>query len=287
MRALCALPPGSALTPRILSRTSACTPRTAPDLKLHLASTDYGNFLANEPSPLATTTIAEVGRRPGPGPGRARPAASLTVPSPGALSPSDRAQKCTQKLVDEFNYLRAHSVEPLSTFLDYITYAASVGARPVRPSATKNRVLPVVGPPRIHVPPRRYSYMIDNVVLLITGTLHERDTTELLEKCHPLGMFEAMATLCVATNTQELFNSVLIDTPLAPYFAQCLSEEDLDEMNIEIIRNTLYKAYLEDFNKYCQKLGGDTADFMAVILQVRARGAAAPGGDGRRARGGD
>jgi hypothetical protein len=29
------------------------------DLKLHLASTDYGNFLSNEPSPLATTTIAE------------------------------------------------------------------------------------------------------------------------------------------------------------------------------------------------------------------------------------
>jgi len=112
--------------------------------------------------------------------------------------------------------------------------------------------------------------MIDNVVLLITGTLHERDTSELLEKCHPLGMFDAMATLTVATNTQELFNSVLVDTPLAPYFAQCLSEEDLDEMNIEIIRNTLYKAYLEDFYQYCLKLGGDTADFMGQILQVRA-----------------
>ena len=112
--------------------------------------------------------------------------------------------------------------------------------------------------------------MIDNVVLLITGTLHERDTSELLEKCHPLGMFDAMATLTVATNTQELFNSVLVDTPLAPYFAQCLSEEDLDEMNIEIIRNTLYKAYLEDFYQYCKKLGGDTADFMGQILPVRA-----------------
>ena len=126
--------------------------------------------------------------------------------------------------------------------------------------------------------------MIDNVVLLITGTLHERDTTELLEKCHPLGMFEAMATLSVATNTQELFNSVLIDTPLAPYFAQCLSEEDLDEMNIEIIRNTLYKAYLEDFYKYCQKLGGDTAEFMARILQVRRRAPETGGGGARGVR---
>lgn len=30
---------------------------------------------------------------------------------------------------------------------------------------------------------------------------------------------------------------------LAPYFLDCISEQDLDEMNIEIIRNTLYKVF--------------------------------------------
>ena len=30
---------------------------------------------------------------------------------------------------------------------------------------------------------------------------------------------------------------------LAPYFIDCISEQDLDEMNIEIIRNTLYKVH--------------------------------------------
>lgn len=35
--------------------------------------------------------------------------------------------------------------------------------------------------------------MIDNVVLIVTGTLHERDVQELLEKCHPLGMFDRYA----------------------------------------------------------------------------------------------
>ncbi len=58
------------------------------DMKLHLAGTDYGDFLQNEPSPLHTTTIAE---------------------------------KCTQKLVEEFEYLRANSYEPLTTFLNYLT----------------------------------------------------------------------------------------------------------------------------------------------------------------------
>lgn len=39
-------------------------------------------------------------------------------------------------------------------------------------------------------------------------------------------------------------------------------------MNIEIIRNTLYKAYLEDFYDFCQKIGGPTAEIMGDILQV-------------------
>lgn len=176
---------------------------TLEDMRLALAATDYGDFLANEPSPLHTTTISE---------------------------------RCTQRLVREFNHLRGQAVEPLSTFLDYMSY----------------------------------QYMIDNIVLLITGTLHERDTHELLEKCHPLGMFESMAALSVGTNVSDLYNSVLVDTPLGPYIKGCLSEEDLDEMNIEIIRNTLYKAYLEDFYQFCQRLGGETSEVMTEILQFEA-----------------
>jgi len=139
-------------------------------------------------------------------------------------------------MVFEFNHIRCQAVEPLATFLDYITYG----------------------------------YMIDNIVLLITGTLHERDMSELIEKCHPLGMFEAMASLTVAHNVSELYNSVLVDTPLAPFFQDCLSEEDLDEVNIELIRNTLYKAYLEDFYHFCQDLGGCTSEVMTELLGFEA-----------------
>lgn len=77
-----------------------------------------------------------------------------------------------------------------------------------------------------------------------------------------------MATLCVATNVEELYTTVLVETPLgafalrspslhisssawfsqanlcvpatpAPYFRDCVSAQDLDELNIEIIRNTV------------------------------------------------
>jgi vacuolar-type H+-ATPase subunit C/Vma6 len=61
-------------------------------------------------------------------------------------------EACTQKLVDDWAYLRENAGEPLGQFLDYCTYG----------------------------------HMIDNVVLIVTGTLHERDVNELLDKCHPL-----------------------------------------------------------------------------------------------------
>ncbi|KAI9634270.1 putative vacuolar ATP synthase subunit D [Dioszegia hungarica] len=173
------------------------------DFRMQLASTDYGNFLANEPLPLSTSTIAD---------------------------------KATEKLVSEFHYLRTNAVEPLATFMDYITYA----------------------------------YMIDNVILLTLGTLHERDTHELLERCHPLGVFDTMPALCVATNVEELYHSVLVETPLAPYFRDCLSAQDLDDLNIEIIRNSLYKAYLEDFHAFCQTLPSPTNEIMSRILAFEA-----------------
>jgi len=119
-----------------------------------------------------------------------------------------------------------------------------------------------------------YGYMIDNVALLITGTLHERDTRELLERCHPLGWFETMPVLCVATNIEELYNSVLIETPLAPYFKGSLSHQDLDELNIEIIRNTLFKNYLEDFHQWVNNTTGvagtPTAEVMTEVLEFEA-----------------
>lgn len=58
------------------------------DLKLHLQSTDYGNFLQNEASPLSVSVIDD---------------------------------KLRERLVEEFKHLRNQALEPLATFMDYIT----------------------------------------------------------------------------------------------------------------------------------------------------------------------
>jgi len=55
---------------------------------MQLTATDYGNFLANETPPISTSTIAE---------------------------------KATQRLVDEFNYIRSNATGDLKKFLEYMT----------------------------------------------------------------------------------------------------------------------------------------------------------------------
>ena len=120
--------------------------------------------------------------------------------------------------------------------------------------------------------------MIDNVIMVLTVLVHQRpsqtplkDAFEgLLERCHPLGKFENIGMLRVIDGTDALYNYVVADSPLAPYFMECLQMSDLDEMNVAIIRELLYKAYLDDFHRYCKSLGGTTAEVMGQILSLEA-----------------
>lgn len=167
------------------------------DFKMQLTATDYGNFLANETPPISTSTIAE---------------------------------RATQRMVDEFNYIRSNATGNLKRFLDYMTCVPSqsrvrfTGNFEEKDAKGEKKL---TSPPARPPAPTRYAYMIDNIILLISGTLHERDTHDLLERCHPLGTFETMPALCVATNVDELYNTVLVETPLGtapfPFFFLSLS----------------------------------------------------------------
>ncbi|KAL0222584.1 hypothetical protein RCL1_002438 [Eukaryota sp. TZLM3-RCL] len=116
--------------------------------------------------------------------------------------------------VKQFNYLKSQSSSLLRKFLDYCTYG----------------------------------YMIDNIVLIIKGSVKGLPLQDLLSQCHPLGMFHNIGVLAAATTPEEVYNFVLVDTPLKTYFNQSVSIADLNDLHIEIIRNTLYKCYLEDFH---------------------------------------
>lgn len=152
------------------------------------------------------------------------------------VNPAFIESRLRDKMVVEFLHLRNQARAPLSTFLDYITF----------------------------------SYMIDNVTLLITGIVNNRPINELVGKCHPLGSFDQMEAVNIAQTPEELYDAVIVDTPLAPFFVDCINQQDMSELNIEIIRNSLYKSYIESFYDFCQSLGGSTAEVMCEILGFEA-----------------
>lgn len=171
-----------------------------------------------------------------------------------AVTPAVILECATKKMVQEFQFLRAQAVEPLAKFLDYITY----------------------------------EYMIDNVMLLLKGTISGRNVGELIEQCHPLGMFRDSTMRSIPTfenspkGYADLYQTVLIDTPVGPYFSQFLQESAekltsaaevrniLEEVEMEIIKNSLMKLYLEDFYHFCVSVGDDTSEIMCAILRARA-----------------
>lgn len=194
------------------------------DVKLNLQETDYDVFLNAETS----------------------------------ITPATIEANALKKMVNEFFYFRHNAVEPLSQFMDYITY----------------------------------EYMIENVMLLLRGTLSGRNVNELIAQCHPLGMFKESTMRNIPSfeanprGYADLYETVLVDTPVGPYFQAYLDQSAssigaasevrhvLEEVQIEILKNSLMKLYLEDFYNFCEKLGGDTADVMCNLLRARADRAA-------------
>merc|ERR1712079_880363 len=143
------------------------TSDTLEDLRSALEETDYGTFLQDEPSPLTVSTITK---------------------------------KCYEKLADEFRYLKAQTVEPLTTFMDFIGREK----------------------------------MIDNVCMIIQGALNNKAPVELQEKIHPLGVFEGMRVIMSETfdvqgGFDDVYRIFLVDTPIGPYFEDYLKESGLDK----------------------------------------------------------
>jgi V-type H+-transporting ATPase subunit d len=176
--------------------------------------------------------------------------------SSGQLEAHMFVEAATERLVMQFEHIRAQAFEPLATFLDYVTY----------------------------------SYMIDNILLLLRGSIHAKPVADLLQRCHPLGKFDAMAVVAACETPEELYTTILIDRTLCPvgkYFEQYMNDvaaksngkmdggasvvgAHFSDASIEVVRNVLYKAYLEDFHAFCLGLGDVTADNMGGILDFEA-----------------
>ena len=163
-------------------------------------------------------------------------------------------QKCKEKLADEFFFLKCQAVGDLEKFLEFV----------------------------------KMDRMIDNVMMIIQGTLNNKSVKELLARVDPLGYFEELKTIPsidIAHGLDDLYKTILIDTPIGKYFQDFLetvAASDagardtsnvatiLSEADLEIMKNILKKSWLEDFNNFSQSLGGTTAEVMGHMLSTEA-----------------
>lgn len=173
----------------------------------------------------------------------------------GALTQENIYAKCQEKNIDEFNWLRKQSVGSLTTFMEFITY----------------------------------EYLIQSIQFIITSIIRGSKPEVLLAKCHPLGKSPQLKQILTFENDLgeddgllSLYKTVLVDTPVAKYFALYFNSElgpdqavreikrHYDEQEVELITNQLIKLWLEDFYAYTQNLGGETARVMGDLLEFEA-----------------
>lgn len=190
---------------------------------------------------------------------------SSVLQNQAVLTPSIIHNLCQYKFIDQFNSMRSQAVGACSTFLEFITY----------------------------------THLIDSIQYIIKSIIKgNSDPDTLIANCHPLGHSPHLRHILVfdkedfkgqSRDNQEdamvnLYRTVLVETPVAPYFASYFSSQikgDNDdaarevhkaysEGEIPIITAMIQKRYFEDFYSYCKNLGGETALIMTQLLEFEA-----------------
>jgi len=125
--------------------------------------------------------------------------------------------------------------------------------------------------------------MIDNTISMIEGIKNNKKEEELEANLHPLGMYPELKNIKVEKeDTQVLFETVLVESPLADYFWKLLEAAKDSQNNIaaitgyfkdrhaEMLRSGLKKFWIEDFIAFCETLNGISAENMVHLLKTEA-----------------
>lgn len=165
-------------------------------------------------------------------------------------------EACRTKTVDEFDFAHRQTTGAFHTFMDYITYEYIIKA---------------------------IQKIINGIPTILKGTKPE----VLLNQCHPLGRSPHLKSVSFDSDENdcllELYETVLVDTPVAPYFEKYFNSEIktdrgdpkelkrlLDNEAIEVVTTMITKLWLEDFYLYTQELGGPGAEIMKELLEFEA-----------------
>ncbi len=165
-------------------------------------------------------------------------------------------QACYNKFLGEFEYMRLNATGLLQSFLDYLTY----------------------------------SPMISNFCTLIAAIQNSDQPEKVLKKADPVGRYPHLNSIIAFDKKEDLltdlFDTLLVDTPVSKYFwqyflpemesmddqkddAQTLKKLTVD-VELDIMKTMLQKYWLEDFYNYCREIGGETWVVMKQLLEFEA-----------------
>ncbi len=211
------------------------------ELRLVLMETDYGNYLSGVPVPSPDSSGKELAKY-------------------GKIL----MRVCVDKFLSSWDHIRLQAVGELQSFLDMISYSS----------------------------------MLKNFTTLITGVINHADPEKLLGNISNidsgLGYYPSLKRLVAFDSDavadrydllEEIYDVLLVETPISCYFErfffdslQIEEHEDagrevshtFKEVELDIIKDTLQRYWLEDFCVYCKKLGGETWSVMKELLDFEA-----------------
>lgn len=129
----------------------------------------------------------------------------------------------------------------------------------------------------------RATYMIENVLNLLDGIKLGNDFKRLKAAIDPIGFFQELNSIeAAASDLPQLYETVLIDTPISDFFSVYLQKHANERKNFnevqtffkeekpEKVRSNLKKIYIEKFFQYCQGLNQISKENMTRILSVES-----------------
>ena len=136
----------------------------------------------------------------------------------------------------------------------------------------------------------RVKYMLENVLMMIEGLKCGISSERLQASVDPLGDFKLLSAVELSNKLDLLYQTVLIDSPVGPYFYKYLEQKNMGnndnkegmkhfsdmqnyfkEETPELVRSSLNRIWIETFYEHCStKLNETSRVNMEDILKLEA-----------------
>lgn len=128
--------------------------------------------------------------------------------------------------------------------------------------------------------------MLENVYMMIEGLKCGISADRLQASIDPVGEFKLLKAVELSNNMENLYETVLIDSPVGEFFFKYLEMKGLNneakqgmkdfgamqnyfsEESPEVVRSSLQKIWLEDFHEFCGTLNTTTVENMDSLLKL-------------------